>query len=95
MITIDTIDDVIRPNKKLPVRAQPVSGLNGSAPFDLYYQLAQRHHQQLLLDAHRARLGQMMGSDGPALDVQRYLDDKKNQILTLAERYARRIRSSY
>jgi hypothetical protein len=92
MITIDTFDDVILTTERRPVRAQPKPGLNGAAPFDLYYQLAQGYHQQRLWEAQRARLCKLAGSDGPALDVQRYLENKKIQILTLAERYARRSR---
>lgn len=90
MITIDLVDEIFDQPEKPARRTRPDAAFADKPAFELDYHLALDHHQELLQAAHQSRLARSGRLKGLAIEVQRFFQNKKAGLLTLAERYARR-----
>ena len=90
MITIDLNEDFISQTERPLNRITPTSYTVDTGRYDPVYSLIQKQHQDLQRAAHNARLLKRDSGEGLAVEVQRYLEQLRVEVFTLAERYANR-----
>jgi hypothetical protein len=90
MITIDLNDEFVSQAERPLTRKSPTCSQVDICRYDHVYAVIQKQHQDLLQAAHNARLLKRDSGEGLAVEVQRYLEQMRVEVFTLAERYASR-----
>jgi len=90
MITIDLNEEFVSQPEKLLNRGFPTSYTVDIGRYDPVYSVIQKQHQDLLRASHTSRLLKRKNKEGIAVKVQRFIDKKRVEVFTLAERYASR-----
>ncbi len=92
MITIDFTDAIVRQTEK-PTGTFRISQGSDLERWDAAYALANDRHMAILQASHVERLLKSLRKGSPTcVDVQRFFEETKNELATLAERYAQRAR---
>jgi hypothetical protein len=90
MITIDMLDEHVSLPVKPKMKHDAPEMLRAPGQYLPMHVQAQEHHRQLLENAYQIRLLKAIRAKQLAEDVCQYMKRIKSEVLTLAERYARR-----
>ena len=90
MKTINLNEEFVSQTERPLNRRTPTSYTIDIGRYDHVYSVIQNQHQDLLRAAHNSRLLKRASGEGLAVEVQRYLEQMRVEVFTLAERYASR-----
>jgi hypothetical protein len=91
MITIDMIDENQSRSEKPYYRTDEYSAYVDHRIYDPVHVVLENQRNRLLQAAHTARILKTSRRNNLAIEVQRWMQKTKGEMITLVERYARRL----
>lgn len=91
MITIDVIDENRSRSEKPSYRTDEYSAFVDHRSYDPVHLVLENQRSRMLQAAHTARILKTSKRNNLAIEVQRWMQNTKGEMLTLIERYARRL----